>query len=349
MGILLAPTPLTETECFIPGVKSAHPQFAARGARVIEGTIHNMARFYDAPVEGWRDYCNYKFAGSDLTSKWINRSFRNHEEARTFCASFVVPQEIKAEAQSLSRELVRDLVQAGGTPRMIRNQPRGRFDAGRAARIITDLHRGRFDPDITRPFKARHRVAPSRPHVGICVDGSWSQFNRDDTYIPRAVALGLGIAWACEAVNCSVTAAITRSNYSTQFGTFDMAVTPIIAPGLHTSTSDLAVLFHPELYRSGTSSLICQTMGNVMQRYLRSEHDVRQMSATETWNEGSADGGTGVAYLRSRGATITVAIGNVTDRKDATIALEANTPLRDAVKIIAETLAKQNRAMGVAA
>ena len=147
-----------------------------------------------------------------------------------------------------------------------------------------------------------------------------------------------------------MTAALTRCNSAHgSYGENDMSVTPIISPDSRTNTSDFAILFHPELYRCGTINALCHTLGNIAQRYNITEEQARAMGASEAYNESAGDGGTGVAYLKSKGATITVAIGNVTDRKDATIALEAKTPLRDAVKIIAETLAKQNRAFGVAA
>lgn len=346
----LAPTPLTETEFFLPSVKSALPKYASRGARVLEGEIRNIALFYEGALPSWNEKTENEFRYSaDGRSPWIKRGFSSQKEAREFCYGFILPADIKEEANALSRDLVRDLIQSGGMPRVLRDRTSGRFDCGRMPRVIRDLQRGNFSVENTRPFKTRERVAPSRPHVGICIDGSWAQFNRDESYVPRVVAMAMGVAWACEAVNCPITVALVRNNNSTHYGEYDLAATPIVSPSIRSATSDLAVVFHPQLYRCGTSNITCQTIGNVMQRYNMTEAEVRDMSASRVWNEASANGGTGVAYLKAKGATITVAIGVITDSKDATIALEAKTPLRDAVKVIAETLAKQNRAMGVAA
>ena len=169
MNAFLAPVAVTATEHFIPGVKSHYPKYASKGARVLGMDINTMAKFYDTPVPAWNQFIDEQFITS-TKSKWINRTFKNMREAREFCKTFGIPADIKHDAQVLSRELVRDLIQSGGMPRVLRNQTRGRFDAAKMPRIITDLHKGTFSIDNTRPFKARERVAPSRPHVGICAN-----------------------------------------------------------------------------------------------------------------------------------------------------------------------------------
>ena len=341
--------PLTAFETFIPGKKG---NFEKDGRfRAYGHHIKDLAKFH--PIldhSNWSSDIRSEWRGS-ASSKWVKESFNNPEKAASFCKNFMPPREIVEQAKVLSRELVRELIQNGGTPRILRHQMNGRFDSTSMRRVITDLQKGQFSAENTLPFKKRERLAPSRPHVGICADGSWRQFWQDDNYIPRVAALSLGVAWACEAVNCPVTAAITRQNSGgDRYGRYDMSVTGLILPGVQVNTADFGVVFHPELYRMSTFYVEgCSEETMTFKHRGIKWDEIKKKHAYSVLNDCSADGGDGVSFVKAHGATITVAIGNVNDKKDANICIDARASLDDAVRQIAKMLAEQNKKLGIAA
>lgn len=344
----------TMTEHYIDGLQSF---YGFKSHRVVQETLASMAKFYNAPYSSW-DRQLENWWQTDKKSKWVTRAFRHTSEAREFCKNFAPPAEIVHSARVLSREMVRELFQNGGTNRIERELSYGKFDANRMNRVMRDIKKGTFSPENTRPFKNRERLNPSRPHVGIVADGSWGTFWRDNEYVPRVMALMMGIAWACEAINCPATAAFTRRNDARRSSSFfgpdltqlqyDLGATLVCAPSLKMKTSDLAIGFHPELYRMGTA-FVCAchydsvrvrtNMRDATDEYLRNN-----ISPNVVGNECSSGGGYGVAYMKSMGASVTVAIGDIDDDNKATVKLAADTKLEDAIRKIAKTVGDQLRA-----
>ena len=339
---------LTAFETFIPGKVGRHD--SKKRYRAYGHHIKDLSKFHEVlDYQDWRRNTQGQWRG-DATSTWVKERFNDPEKARQFCKDFSPPRQIIEQAKVLSRELIRELIQNGGTPRILRHQASGRFDPTAMRRVVTDLRKGTFSAENTLPFKVREKLAPSRPHVGIAADGSWRQFWRDDNYIPRVAALSLGVAWACEAVACPVTAAITRKNDGGgRYGHFDMSVGAMILPGVPVNTADFGVVFHPELYRMSTFYVEgCSEETLLMKHKGLTWDEIKRKSMHDVLNDCSGEGGDGVAFLKAHGATITVAVGDVSDRKDADIHLPASTSLDDAVRKIAKMLAEQNKKLGIA-
>lgn len=339
--------PLTAFETFIPGRKGKYKENDHK-FRVYGHHISELAKFHDLlNYQDWQR--NIHDQWQDYKSEWVPRTFNNHKDARQFCKDFTPPPKLIQQAKVLSRELIRELIQNGGTPRILRHQVTGRFDSTSMRRVITDLQKGQFSAENTLPFKKRERLAPSRPHVGISADGSWRQFWQDSQYIPRVSALSMGVAWACEAVNCPVTAAITRKHEG-GYGEYDMSTTALIMPGKQVNTADFSVVFHPELYRMSTFFVEGCSEETLRFKYKsKTWEQIKKERSYNVLNDCSGSGGDGVAFTRSMGATITVAIGDVNDAKDADIHLSAKTSLEDGIRKIAKMLAEQNKRMGLAA
>ena len=344
---------LTLTECYIEGKKSKiDSRYNPDGNfRVLECHVSEMSQFRDGFNKRNQDFTTSEWQTIRNSKYFPNTTIKDNPSARKACENFVLPEELKQEAKVLSRQLVQSLTKNGGTPRILKHQTSGTFDSSKMRRIVTDLQKGTFSAENTLPFKRREKLAPSRPHVGIAFDGSWYQMWQDSKYIPRAAALSLGVAWACEAVGCPVTAAITRENLAVNsYGMYDMSSNLIISPEYKVRTSDLACIFDSELYRIGTCTPWMSSAENVMFKFknkYKTPSDIPQDK--HFFSDRAGDGGAGVEYLKAKGATITVAVGSMHDEDKADIRLNTSTTLKSAVEKIALMLADQNKKYGIAA
>ena len=340
----------TMYEKYIPGLKSKCA--LTKGYRAVYSRLSVSSKFYDSTIPNFSQYIDSSWESAQ--SKYIPIRFMSKKQAREFCADFTPPKDILHHSRVLSREMVRELYQNGGTPRIERYMPNGHFDGRAMRRVMTDIHANRFSVETTLPFKQRPRLNPSRPHVGICADGSWRAFWNDSTYVPRVMALMMGITWAAEAIGCPATCAFTRGNshaspgvrLGTGYGVYDMSASLVSSPDIRLNTSDLSVGFHPELYRIGDYAEAVCNIHNIRLRFNNpniTEDEAKTHGCRDCGNEGSSDGGQGVSFIQSFGANVTVAIGDVKDKENATITISPDTSLEEAIKKIAQTVGNQLR------
>lgn len=285
----------------------------------------------------------------DVESKYIPFGFKNLAHAHQTVQEFQMPDEILVEAKRLSRHLMWALTE-NRAPNWSNRQIEGRFDVRSMARITRDLKAGKFSMERTRPMVKRQRKAPTRPHVGIIANGSWPSMWRDEQYIPNIGIITLSVAWACEALNCAVTSALTRNLMDSycKLGHGTVGVLPLIDEETFVTLNQYAVVFHRELYRMGNIIMHTSHVDTIRDFRIEAGRKISDAEIEKIYGghgcgiESADSGGYGVSWAKSRGATVTIAIGgDILDSGHADISVkDAKNPEQVVTNIAQQLLDK---------
>lgn len=331
--------------------KAAHKieEFVDAGGKKRKSFVFPLATLGELPLPcnlEWDRYHESELNHS-IESKFIPHGFKNMAHAHQTVQDFRMPDEILVEAKRLSRHLMWALTE-NRAPSWRNRQTDGRFDVRSMARITRDLKAGTFSLEHTRPMVKRQRKAPTRPHVGIIANGSWPAMWGDPMYIPNIGIITLSVAWACEALNCAVTSALTRNLMGDlcKIGDGTVGVLPLIDEDTFVTLNQYACIFHRELYRMGNITMHtshCDTLRDFRGLHGKSDEEVKRNGSGYGGGIERADsGGHGVSWAKYRGATVTVAIGgNILDSKHADIHVkEVKNPEQVVMEIAKQMLSK---------
>lgn len=243
------------------------------------------------------------------------------KQAREITQTFHMPQKIIQTAERLSSLLIATLTELG-TPRLIHRFTHGRFDPASMPRVIKDLRRNRFNRDTTRPYMERQKLGLKRPHIGIAAVGSFDVMWLRPEYIPDTAAMVIGIAWACQAIGCDVTAGLLRNIIKEgEYPKIDNSSVVLHAPEMTTYLNEYAPLFHRDLYRhaigcvtSSSEALINAYTGSM---------PIALSNGTFVASENAGVNVCGIEWLKSRNASITIAIGKMRDSDKADVYIDS--------------------------
>ena len=320
----------------IKSVGSTSGENTGKNIKTVVFGYPKLSAFADV-AQGYNGVADWQHSGN---SKYIKDHPKSLLHARQLVADFKFPEELRAQAHFLSRELVGAL-EVDGAPKIMRKQPSGRFDPKAMKRVVQDLQSGKFSRETTRPYLKRERVAPKPPHVAIVADGSARAMWSSEEYIPRVATTMLGITWACEAVNCQTTTAIVRASAGSNQD-FDLICYILNDEDITTPLNAYAPLFHRDLYRGANLSV-----------FASHEETIRLLckgsSRLHAQDISTSSGNGGYSWAKSRGADIIITVGDIAwfygkdpllakKNAESHIHIDSGTDLKAAIKIIAKKL-----------
>tara|TARA_A200000113_G_scaffold226000_1_gene249341 strand:- start:23428 stop:24465 length:1038 start_codon:yes stop_codon:yes gene_type:complete len=302
-------------------------------------TPFNIFAGFGKPTEKvGEDFDIIRYQGTGMgTNEYWKELPKSAPEAKDMIDKWKLPREIEIEAHTLSRELLMELSTKGGA-NTLRRQPKGRFDPKAITRVIKDLHDGSFSAEKTAPFKIRKREAGVRPEVVLVGDMATRLMWRDPQYIPSMARLVLSLSYACEAINCPMTATFAGAlrKHGGYNAKYDALMCVLKDDDVNCYTNDFAVAFQGDMWR------------NALMSWAGSHEEHYQAVVGKTHRKNSSCGDWGVdsevdavAWARSRNPNaFVIAVGDIGDKDNADVQIRSGTDIKKAIKDVARYLRK---------
>lgn len=266
-------------------------------------------------------------------NEYVPREIHNASDAIDAVNQFIMPKEIRSQALRASRHLVNALDKVA-TLKVIEDQPTGRINRRRIADLVRASDAGTYNPDEIRPFRKVISTPAKVPVIAIVADASNAKMWSDAAYIPKILKITLGVLWACESVGLQTYAALCEEYYridTDKSGYQEGIWAHILAePFKALPMKYYASLLHRDLWRFA---------GITIEGADQKAHEKFKTLGYGWGNYGtnwpSLDGGNAVNWARQRyQADIVIAIGDVKDKKQADIQLDAKFTVEQAVQQI---------------
>jgi hypothetical protein len=320
----------------------------ARGERALSVRldIRDKAKYY---AEHPKQAGGYSGSWDSLDWKERNPYFAdritNADAALKAMAGFDFPAEIKTSARRAARRLT-DVFMQVARLHTVRDLTAGRLDRRKFKAIARHTAAGTYDANTVRPYKRTVATPSESPTIAIVGSAGNAEMWDDATYIPRALTLTLSVLWACEAAGLKTYAALTKGHSALSAGQpYRESILGIMLaePGATVSPRVYGAALHRDLWRYGfMTAQAADYAGNKRMRALAGRG-----AGASSIGRGfpSYHGGRAVRWAREVfSADIVIAIGNITDARDADIKLGSRFTVEKAVMEVVKQARKLDRA-----